>query len=107
MSDEPFDKGLPISLSVSSPAGGPGGSNLSKIPFYVQLANIAASMATSREKKHLGWLDWFVIVLLTAVWIVTVYQVATAGIPAGLLKGFNMVMCLLLYPLIIWRTVKK
>jgi hypothetical protein len=47
-------------------------------------ANIAASMAISREKKHLGWLDWFVIVLLTAVWTVTVYQVATAGIPAGL-----------------------
>jgi hypothetical protein len=75
----------------------------------VQLAtisiNIAAFIATSREKKHLGWLDRFVIVLLTAMWIVTVYQVATADIPAGFLKGFNMVTCLLLSPLIIWRTI--
>ena len=71
-------------------------------------ANIATSMTTSREKKRLRLRDWFLVVLMIVVWIATAYHVAIAGgLPAGLFKSSNVVLCLLVIPLTIWRTVSR
>jgi hypothetical protein len=43
-----------------------------------QRGYIAVSMVNVREKKRLGRIDVFIIVLISVVWRVDVYKVATA-----------------------------
>jgi hypothetical protein len=54
-----------------------------------------------------GRIDVFIIVLISVVWTVDVYKVATVGIPMGSLNRFNAIMLLVFGPIIVWQTVKK
>jgi putative Ca2+/H+ antiporter (TMEM165/GDT1 family) len=64
-------------------------------------------MMNSREKKRLGRMDVFIIILISVVWTVEVYKFATAGIPMRSLNRFNAIMLLVLGPIIVWQIVKK
>ena len=64
-------------------------------------------MMNSQEKKRLGRIDVFIIVLISIVWTVDVYKVATAGVPIGSLNRFNAIMLLMFGPIVVWQIVKK
>ena len=68
---------------------------------------MSISLMNSREKKRLGRIDVFIIVLISVVWTVDVHKVATAGIPVGSLNRFNAIMLLMFGPIIVWQIVKK
>ena len=64
-------------------------------------------MMNLREKKRLGRIDKIIIVLISVVWTVDVYKVATAGIPMGSLNRFNAIMLLVFGPIIVWQILRK